>query len=626
MCGIAGWFSAAPVSAAENALQRMGDSLTHRGPDGKGIVSLGHAHFAHRRLAILDLPDGAQPMFDVEKRCCIVFNGEIYNFRELKKQLTQRGAKFNTVSDTEVILQLYLFEGIDGFTQLRGMYAFSLWDSKLEVGLLHRDPLGIKPLFVHRNTAGDLVFGSEAKAILARDCDNGVLDEDGLHTLMNFRYIAGDGSLFRGIRQLAPGELIRWDKKDQVTNSTISAGPSAFRENGELGVRQSLDSSVQRHLIADVEVGAYLSGGIDSATVVALANRYSDGGIRTFTVDAGDDLREAQYAEETAKILGVENLQRRLSIDTRSELAQLIWHLEVPKVNALQVMKVAEHASQHVKVALSGLGSDELFLGYNLHGIAYRLEQVSRFVPPRVLKGFGSVAGSILNNSSTIPWSEPIRFAGILQSLAQWSRVYGLIRNVWDSEEMRRDIYGPRMLDAALNNAFTSLEEHWPINESPVLAIREFEWRHKMVNDLLWQEDRCSMAMGLEVRVPFVDLELKQTVWDYGLATLMPKGEKKGLLKKSIATLLPEEILKRPKSGFQVDAAAFFESQLSALADEYLSTGYTRNIGLFNPSFIERLRKLPRSKATRWHYFMLYLMLGVHMWVEIYERGNRHLS
>jgi asparagine synthase (glutamine-hydrolysing) len=604
----------------------MGDSIAHRGPDAEGFAFIDHANFAHRRLAILDLENGRQPMFDTSRRCCIVFNGEIYNFRELRQQLADGGAVFKTQSDTEVILQLYLFEGIAGFSKLRGMYAFALWDAQTQSGFLVRDPLGIKPLFYQRGKTGELVFASEAKAILARDNATGCLDEAQLHSVMNFRYITGNGSLIRNVSQLAPGTIMRW-RVDGSTTTTSIAGPNDAGLAGEQeSVLESLRASVLRHLVSDVEVGAYLSGGVDSATIVALANNLNPGSVRTFTVQAGDDPMEAEHAARTAQLLSVENLQQTLAIDARKELAQLIWHLEVPKVNSLQVLKVAQHASQHVKVALSGVGSDELFLGYNLYSIARTIHLASGIVPSGLLNAGGTAAQMAIDTFSHIPWSEPWRLTEIIKQLPNWPRVYALIRNVWDTPDMRRTIYGPRMLDQSLPNPYLWLEEQWPKNPDPILAIREFEWRHKMVNDLLWQEDRCSMAMGLEVRVPFVDQDLKGALWRLDRKTLMPKGQKKGLLKQSIASLLPVEILNRPKSGFQVDAAAFFESQLSSLADEFLSREYTETVGLFNPDFIARVRGLPQAKATRWHYFMLYLMLGVHLWVEIYERGNRSLS
>ena len=600
----------------------MGDSIAHRGPDGEGFVCIDHANFAHRRLAILDLENGSQPMFDASHRCCIVYNGEIYNFRELRQQLADSGAAFRTHCDTEVILQLYLFEGIAGFSKLRGMYAFGLWDRQAQLGYLVRDPLGIKPLFFLQTSDGELVFASEAKAILARDNTTGSLDESQLHAVMNFRYIAGNGSLFRNISQLAPGTIMRWHMDGTVVTTSMTGCGDEEADAEQIPVLDSLRSSVLRHLVSDVEVGAYLSGGIDSATIVALANSLNPGSVRTFTVDAGDDPMEAEHARRTAQLLGVENLQQALAVDARAELARLIWHLEVPKVNSLQVLKVAQHASQHVKVALSGVGSDELFLGYNLYGIARALDLATSILPNGILNVGGAIAQVAVNTFSSIPWSEPWRLTEIAKQLPNWPHAYALIRNVWDTPDMRRRIYGPRLLDQPMPDPHQWLEEHWPKNSDPVLAIREFEWQHKMVNDLLWQEDRCSMAMGLEVRVPFVDQDLKGALWRLDRNTLMPKGRKKGLLKQSVASLLPGEILDRPKSGFQVDAAAFFESQLSTLADEFLSKDYTQTVGLFNPGFIQRVRALPRVKATRWHYFMLYLMLGVHLWVEIYERGN----
>jgi len=394
MCGIAGWFDVQPLANgvsthastghhAQAQLQGMIDAIAHRGPDGRGALLTDHAALGHARLSIIDIDGGAQPMADVDNRAVIIFNGEIYNYRALRDQLRARGQRFATESDTETVLALDLHHGIAGLSRLRGMYALAIWDRRHQRGLLARDPLGIKPLFIHQR-ADQLYFGSEAKALLGGGID-ATLDEASLHLLLNFRYLSGERSLFRGIRQLSPGTALCWTADGRITETRIkrpmpSEGitPAQSPQRLQEQVVAALGESVQAHLVSDVQVGAYLSGGIDSAAVVALARANNASTIPTFTLDVGDDPAEAANAARSAALLQVDN---RLATDTRppaAMLPDLIRQLEVPKVNAWQVAELARHAARDVKVVLSGLGGDELFYGYNMHSIMARTESIGR--------------------------------------------------------------------------------------------------------------------------------------------------------------------------------------------------------------------------------------------------------
>lgn len=622
VCGIAGWFSAEPSGPdAGQRVTGMVAAIAHRGPDGQGYLVQDHAVLGHARLAIIDVAGGAQPLWDADNKAAIVFNGEIYNYRKLRASMQAKGHRFVTLSDTEVILALYLAEGITGLSKLRGMYAFAIWDAQHRRGLLARDPLGIKPLFVHQQT-DRLLFGSEAKALLAAGI-GARLDEAALHLLLNFRYLPGQRSLFRGIHQLSPGQVLRWTVDGRVSTGWISATDAEDDESPNPSLRPSarvlaaLDESVAAHLVADVQVGAYLSGGIDSAAIVALARGV--GAVPTYTLAVGDDPAEAANAARTAALLGVDNAVATDPGPLAEVLPALIAQLELPKVNAWQVSALACHAARRVKVVLSGLGGDELFYGYNMHSILARTESVGR-LPGAVRRAAGGLLAALLQ-TGPIPWSEPRRMAMMVAEAGNWPRVYGLLRNIWDSPDLRRRLYGPRLLDQQLPNAFDELAARWPAASDPVTAAARFEWREKMVNDLLWQEDRVSMAHGLEVRVPFVDRVLARAVAPLSRAILMPGGQLKGLLRESLQPLLPAEILDRPKSGFQVDAGQFWQQQLAPLADTWLSDVEVRRHGLFNPAFVRRMRRAPPRTGLRWHFFLLYLMLGTHVWLGQFEQG-----
>lgn len=616
MCGIAGWFTPGPTPRPEERLGAMLAAIAHRGPDGRGLACFPQAALGHARLAIIDLEGGAQPMRALGRDLTIAFNGEIYNYRELRRGLEAHGLAFATGSDTEVILNLYQAEGVAGLPRLRGMYAFALWDGDRGAGVLVRDPLGIKPCFVHQTPDGGLWFGSEAKALLAAHPGLAELDTAALHLLLNFRYLPGDLSLFRGIRQLPPGAVWTWSPTG-LRRATLAPPPPLDPDRPLL---EALRDSVQAHLEADVEVGAYLSGGIDSATVAALG-RGPRGIGRTFTLAVGDDPREAQYAARSAELLGVANLCEPPLADPARVLPRLVWHLETPKVNALQVYQLAGFAARHVKVALSGLGGDELFLGYNAHRLLHLYGGIDQALPRWATRPVGRALASALGRVSPLAWSEPERAGLMLAATGHWDRVYGLLRNLWDSPGMRRRVYGERMLDADLPDAFAVLAGRWQGGADPVAAMAATEWREKMVNDLLWQEDRVSMAHGLEVRVPFVDAVLAQRVQTLSRAELMPRGRPKGLMRALVADLLPREILDRPKSGFQVDAPSFVADHLGGLLDAWLEGPGRNDRGLFNPAFVRAVRAAGTGWNPRWHWFLLYLILGTWLWEVAFIEG-----
>jgi asparagine synthase (glutamine-hydrolysing) len=606
MCGISGFFSVPTIQPKNEAerLEQMRAALTHRGPDGSGIELFDQAALVHNRLAIIDLEGGRQPFFG-HAGTCISFNGEIYNYRELR---TRMGTyPFQTQSDTEVIVALYETEGISGFNRLRGMFAFALWDGRR--GFLVRDPMGIKPLFYSENE-NKLLFASEAKGILAYTKRAGI-DEQALHLLLNFRYVTGESSLFKGIHQVSPGSMLIWDQGN-ITRSRLTSADEA----PPAPIHEAIPNAVASHLVADVPLGCYLSGGIDSALVAKLASRHIP--LTSFTLEVGDDPCEADHAEETAAWLGIPNYRYPFHLDDPVGFhRRLAYHLETPKVNALQGALLAEFTAQRVKVALSGLGGDEIFYGYNAHHILWMMQ--------RFHQGFFAGTSNRLLISTLQPfirnkgWSEPQRLLEMLKALPNWSRVYGILRNVWDAPELRQKIYGERMHDCHLPNAFDWLQQRFPKDQDAVAAASTFELENKLVNDLLWQEDRVSMRVGLEVRVPFLDQNLVRSVRSKPRSELMPWGKKKYLLKRYAEKQLPQKLLRRPKSGFQLDIVTAAQGILKPVFDEYLSDERINHHRFFNPLFIRTIRTNAPHKGLRWHYFLLYLMAQTHILVEEYH-------
>ena len=621
MCGITGWFQSSPDNnhSPQQCLQEMMAAIKHRGPDGQGEYFFTQGALGHVRLSIIDIDSGQQPMHSSDNQITISFNGEIYNYQALRQQMQNQGYRFNTHSDTEVILALYQTMGIEGFSLLRGMYAFALWDEGTQSALLVRDPLGIKPLFITENK-NQLIFGSEAKAIQAHPDTQTELNTQSLHSLMNFRYLPGNQSLFKGITQLEPGQILHWQAGQTIRYDTIKHHcnePTA-------DLLSALTNSVEAHFTSDVEVGCYLSGGIDSAAISALGKSINTTRLKTFTLEAGDDPREADYAQRSAQILDVDNHRETIKLDAASSLPEMLWHLEVPKINSLQIKLLSQVAASKVKVCLSGLGGDEAFYGYNVHRFMHQAHTLSKYLPGITHHWPGAFGKSIVNSLSTIPFSETSRKFEIVQSLGNWSKVYGLMRNVWDRPKLRELIYGPRMLDSALPDCYEQLESLWEKDSDPVAALAKFENQQKLINDLLWQEDRMSMACGLEVRVPFVDQEFLNSVHLYTREQLMPNGQPKSYMKNLLLPLLGEEIIQRPKSGFQVSSPDFYHQHLTTAAQQWLTPERIREYGLFNPAFVKKILSLKAAKRLRWHYFVLYLMLLTHIWIEIFEHNVDH--
>jgi asparagine synthase (glutamine-hydrolysing) len=296
-----------------------------------------------------------------------------------------------------------------------------------------------------------------------------------------------------------------------------------------------------------------------------------------------------------------------------------MWHLEKPKINAIQNWQLAKFTSRHVKVVLSGLGGDELFYGYNMHKILVWANRLSDMLPPSISRTIGGSLARTVSLTSPVTWSETERSLRVFQALGNWPRAYGIIRNIWDSPSMRQLIYGEKMLDSHLPDANAYIEENWPDDKDPVTAAARFEWREKLVNDLLWQEDRVSMAHGLEVRTPFVDSILYAHMTQFTRNELMLHGKPKSYMKQIVKDTLPREILSRPKSGFQIASHKFFHLDLKQLARKYLNEDSVRQYGLFNYDFIKHVNQFKPRKHLRWHYFILYFMLLTHIWLDVFE-------
>ena len=434
MCGIAGTSG----FGDPRLIRAMTDTIAHRGPDGEGFYNGEGIHLGNRRLAIQDVPGGAQPMSNEDGSVVVVYNGEIYNYPELRDLVRARGHRLATHCDTEILPHLYEDEGIAFAARLNGIFAFALLDRRTGTLFLVRDPLGVKPL-VYSTRDGKLAFGSEAKAVLASGLVDAELDEASLHLAMNVRYVPGDGTFFRSIKRLPAGHALEFaeGRARIFSYAGIDWTPdtSLAREEWLEGIRHHYQAAVQRQLISDVPVGVSLSGGIDSSSIVAMLRRGSSGPIKTFSLGFDEPTDETADARFVAEAFETEHHELVLREPALAHLADAIWHTEEPKVNSLQLYLLHRFIGENVSVVLSGLGGDELFAGYDFYSYILRT---------RRLRGPGLSAG-LRAAGPALDWTarrvaalgRPALDLGTrklewLASTSDGARNYLLLRNAWD--------------------------------------------------------------------------------------------------------------------------------------------------------------------------------------------------
>jgi asparagine synthase (glutamine-hydrolyzing) len=623
MCGIAGYAG----RFRPEMLRRASGCMAHRGPDDDGIYVDGDCvGLAHRRLAILDLtPTGAQPMSSDDAQVVVVFNGEIYNFQELRRELCARGVHFRGHSDTEVLLRLYLAEGDAMLSRLNGIFAFALWDRRTQTMLVARDALGVKPLYVAETPHG-VAFASEIKALLQLVPDARELDPVALDRYLTFLWSPGERTPLRGVRKLLPGHAMTV-REGKVTRHwawyhlPVFRGPNRPLSESEAvdGVVTHLRHAVHRQLVADVPVGAFLSGGLDSSAVVAFAREQAPD-LHCFTIESTggeqdgfvDDL---PYARRVAAHLGVS--LDVVSIDASrmaDDLADMVWQLDEPLADpaALNVLYISRLARRHgMKVLLSGAGGDDLFTGYRRH-VAVQYEPLWRWLPQPVRAG----AERLTNRLGT---AHPTRRR--LRKLVSGAGLDGDAHLVnyfrWIGERELRSLYTDEVRAQVDSESTTAsmLEFLRPLPDGVgdldrVLAL---EQRFFLADHNLTYTDKMSMAAGVEVRVPFLDLELVE------FAARIPNRFKqrgtvgKWVLKKAMEPMLPHDVIYRPKAGFGAPLRRWMRHELRPLMSDVLSTESLRRRGLFEPDAVHRLIRQNETGQVDAAYSLLAL-LAIEIW------------
>jgi len=566
MCGIAGYVTIAPKDGAQAILRRMTDTIAHRGPDGFGYYEDQHAHLGHRRLSIIDLATGQQPMSNASESMWLIYNGEIFNHAALRPELQKLGCEYRTKSDTETILHAYRQYGPGCVERFRGMFSFALWDKDAQVLFCARDRLGIKP-FYYVWDEQLFTFGSEIKAVLAHPAVSASFEESALPEYLASGYLTGEGTLFQKVRKLMPGHWLLLDLKQSKPEPKIvqywdvpEPGDAEDRSDEDWirECRQRLEEAVETRLMSDVPLGMFLSGGVDSSAIAALIRRKSSGAVKTFSVGYREaEFSELSYAAEVARTIGTEHHETVIGMeDFFQALPDLIWHEDEPITwpSSVSLYFVAKLAAQQVKVVLTGEGADELFGGYTRYPWQLLNERGMRYygvVPPGVR---GWVRGQI-ENSSMVSASVRRKLSRTLIGRKEnlesvyLDNFYGAFSAEQQTELLGRQpagVYGDYMRYWSSRPQASGLQRMLYADQKTYLV------------ELLMKQDQMSMACSIESRVPFLDhpfVEFAMRVPD----RLKIRGkEQKYILKKAVEDLIPHDILYRKKMGFPTPLTAWF--------------------------------------------------------------------
>ncbi len=605
------------------ALEAMNHTLVHRGPDDEGYYVSGPVGLAMRRLSIIDLPRGRQPISNEDSTIYIVFNGEIYNFRELRAHLLTKGHTFRSESDTEVIVHLYEERGLECVNDLNGMFSFALWDGPKKTLLLARDRLGIKPLFYSFTPNRYLVFGSEIKALLKAGV-NREADYQALYDYLSLMYIPTPSTAFVAIKKLPPASyLVCSPKGVQISQywdiPLPDAGTEApFSKHYEEEILCLIEKAVARHMIADVPVGAFLSGGLDSTTVAAIMSKKLGMPLKTFTVGfhnrSYDESREARLVADT---LGTEHKEHKLEPNMLESVPNLLDIFDEPfgDYSAMPTYFVSELASREVKVVLTGDGGDEIFAGYPTH-YAYRVSRLFRLIPRWLrLNIINPMVAGLPTSLERISFDYMAKrfVTGVDLPFERGHYWWKVIFNEAEKAQLcSNDFLAANFTDsfATFEKYFTQAHRADPLNQLLYVDAKTF-----LLDDNLVKVDRMTMANSLEARVPLLDHELVER-----LATIPPIVKSRGfqtkrLLRRAVRPLLPRKIRQGKKKGFTPPLPYWIKGELRPLFEEYFGEAHLDSCGLLNASYCRNLLKEHLS-GQRDNNRQLWTVLALVRWLE----------
>ena len=623
MCGIAGFVESPSTTSpfgpdrSRALVHRMCDVIRHRGPDDEGVWVEEGVALGMRRLSIIDLSTGHQPIHNEDRTVWIVFNGEIYNFRELRRELEAEGHRFYTATDTEVIVHAYEQWGKGAIARLRGMFGLAIWDTTSRTLLVARDRIGIKPMY-YATVNGRFYFGSELKSLLEahelpRDLDAGALDH-----YLSFLYTPRDGSIFKSVRKLPPGHLLTWnDGRIAIEQFWQMPAAETFKGSEEEAIEQLravLGDAVRSHMISDVPLGAFLSGGVDSSLVVGLMSEVSSARVKTFSIGFDEPaFDELEHARRVAHHFGTEHHELVVKPDGVGILDQLIAHFDEPFADssAIPTWYVSEMARRHVTVVLSGDGGDELFGGYERYLPHPRVVAFDRY-SPRALRRVAAIAAAGLphgvrgkNFLRHVGRNEQGRYLDAIRFFGADEKPALLTREV----QQAMDGPDPETRLARHFERFAGLP--WPSQ------MMRFDAETYLPEDVLTKVDRMSMAHSIESRVPLLDNEVIAFASALPAALKIKNGRRKHILKEVAATLVPRDILDRKKQGFGVPLGTWFRGNLRELFADTLLSPRSLQRGYFQPAFVRRIVD-EHLAGTRDHTLRLWQLVVFEKWQQQY--------
>lgn len=634
MCGIVGWANlnsnSSPNEADETLLRQMCGRIRHRGPDSEGVYVSDSVALGMRRLAIIDLSTGEQPFYNENGTVAVVMNGEIYNFQELRAELENKGHTFFSHSDTEVLPHLYEEHGARMCEKLNGMFAFALWDKQARRLLIARDRFGEKPLY-YGVFGGKLVFASELKALVAHPQVEAKLNLTALRQYLAFDYVPAPLSIYENIYKLPAAHYLTLENGEvkverywHLSFEKREPKPSIKEASEEL--RELLADATRMRMVSDVPLGILLSGGVDSSSIAAFAQQFSSQPVKTFSIGFDEaSFDESDYARKVAAHLGTEHHEDRLSVDKAADLLPEIakW-LDEPMSDAsiLPTFLLSRFVRESVTVALGGDGGDEIFAGYPMY-YAHKLAQTYEMIPQFLRKNFIEAA---VNNlpTSTKNMAFDFKAKRFINSVAEKdliARHHSFFGSFTPAEQKSL------LTDYAKSNNGADIyaeARKWREicdAENVTEQMQFLDIKFYLAEDILTKVDRASMAVSLEVRAPFLDPRVAEFSASLPETYKLNGSKTKYILKKAVAPLIPDFVIKRPKKGFGIPVAAWLKGKLNPLVRELLAPDRLKKQGLFNPDFVSRLiSEHEQGKAN--HYKTLWTLLIFQLWFDNFGERN----
>lgn len=628
MCGITGFVNNGGTPVDREILERMNRAIIHRGPDEDGFYVKGNVGLAMRRLSIIDLASGQQPIHNPDKTKWLIFNGEIYNYQELREELEERGHKFYTRSDTEVVLQLYDEFGEGALDRLRGMFAFAIWDEVEKTLFLTRDRIGKKPLLYSHQKNGDLIFGSEFRALLEHPSISRDVDMNAIDSYMSYLCVPAPQTGFKDIRKLEPGHWLRWKNGEIETRRYwLPDFSNKIRISEEDAIKETtriLREATKMRLISEVPLGAFLSGGVDSSVVVALMAQESSEPVKTFSIGFEEqDFSELKYARRVAEHVGAEYNEFIVRPNAMEVLPTLIDHYGEPyaDASAIPTYYVSKETRKHVTVALNGDGGDESFGGYERYAAMQLAETYQRFPHP-LRKALIEAPVSVLPSSelrrSRI--RDVQRFV-MAANMPRNERYYYWMSTIKD--RFKAELYTDGFKhEVAGNDAFHFLQQWYSAaNGTGILdATLLTDQMTYLPNDLLVKVDIASMANSLEARSPFLDHKVIEFAASLPENLKMRRFQTKYMLKKIAARLVPKEVIYRKKMGFGVPIGKWFRGEMKEFVREILLSDKAAKRGITDPKVVKRYID-HHNDAILDHTYQIWGLLMLELWFQRFIDG-----